>query len=158
MKRGILFNLLLGLLVVNVKADYREDYDNAVAELNDNLCNQVKLHPKKISNVSSFFYDLTLCKYAIKIKDKNLKNQCMLAFSKLTNGTLINEVGAAIQDVFGDEEDSQHLSLYSLRGFRTEIRIILHLFKHLLNDSTYNTSLKKTYENYKQDLCLETSY
>ena len=72
MKRGILFNLLLGLLVVNVKANYREDYDNAVAELNGNLCNQVKLHPKKISNVSSFFYDLTLCKYAIKIKDKKI--------------------------------------------------------------------------------------
>ena len=158
MKKIILFNLLLGWLVMNVKADYRENYAIAVAELNENLCNQVKLHPKKINDVSSFFYDLTLCKYAIKIKDKNLKNQCMLAFSKLTNGTLINEVGVAIQDVFGDEEDSQHLSLYSLRGFRTEIRIILHLFKHLLNDSTYNTSLKKTYENYKQDLCLETSY
>lgn len=162
MKKVILFNLLLGLLIMNVKADYREDYDVAVAELNEDLCNQVNLHPKEINNVSSFFYDLTLCKYAIKIKNKSLKNQCMSAFStlnnsKLTDSTLVKEIGVAIQDVFGDEEDSQHLSLYSLRGFRTEIRIILYLFKHLLNDSTYGIFLKKTYENYKQDLCLETS-
>ena len=37
MKKVILFNLLLVLGIANVKADYREDYAIAVAELKDNL-------------------------------------------------------------------------------------------------------------------------
>ena len=101
---------------------------------------------------------MILYRYAIKTKDKNLKKQCIIAFRKLTTPKLVNEIGVAVQYVYGDEKEPEHLSLYALRGFSIEIRIILHLFKNLLNNPDYDTSLAQIYKNYQNDLWLEYSY
>ena len=158
MKKLILSQIIFALFVADINADYRDDYASATEELNANLCSKDRLHPKTINNVTSFFYDLILYRYAIKTKDKNLKKQCIIAFRKLTTPKLVNEIGVAVQYVYGDEKEPEHLSLYALRGFSIEIRIILHLFKNLLNNPDYDTSLAQIYKNYQNDLWLEYSY
>ena len=70
----------------------------------------------------------------------------------MTDTSLITDICAAVQCVFGDEDDSQHLSLYALKGFHTKIRIILHFLKKLLKDPSFSGTLEKIYENYSQDL------
>lgn len=160
MKKGKLycFYLLLIMSLVNANADYKKDYEDAIADLNESFLEQKVLRPKEITDVSSFFYDLALYKYALRGKNVFLKEQCKSCFRCLTNTSLITDICAAIQCVFGDESDPQHLSLYALKGFRTEIRIILHFLKKLLKDPSFSGTLEKIYENYNQDLCLELSY
>jgi|GEM_PF-5544576 len=40
----------------------------------------------------------------------------MILFCKLTTPKLVNEIGVAVQHVYGDEEEPEHLSLYALRS------------------------------------------
>ena len=152
------FYLFLIESLVIVNADYKMDYENAMAELNESFLEQKLLEPKGITDVPSFFYDLALYKYALKGKHDFLKRQCKSCFQRLTDISLITDICAAVQCVFGDESDSQHLSLYALKGFRTEIRIILYFLKKLLKYPDFSETLGKIYENYSRDLCLELSY
>lgn len=60
-------------MIVDIKADPREDYLEAAKKLDQDLANQSNVQPKKINSVVSFFYDLGLCKYAMENKNENLK-------------------------------------------------------------------------------------
>ena len=148
---------------MNLRDQCRKNYEDAITELTGSL-QRKELEPKEVQDISSFFYDLALCKYAIRMKDEPLKKKCKSCFLCLADVSLITTICEAVQCVFGDEDDPQHLSLYALKGFRTEIVIILFLLKRLLRNpslssqSCLSESLNSIYENYSKDLSLESSY
>lgn len=148
--------------MVDIKADSRGDYLEAAKQLDQDLANQSNVQPKKVNSVFSFFYDLGLCKYAMKNKNENLKKQCLKAFFRIQNTSLISEIATSIPQVFGDEENPLHLSIYTLAGYRCEVRIILYLIKHSSRYKEYKirdgVSIKDLCNNYKKDLCSKFSF
>lgn len=68
----------------------------------------------------------------------------------------------SIPQVFGDEDNPLHLSIYTLAEYRCEVHIILYIIKQLLRHEEYKirdgVSIKDLCNNYKKDLCSKFSY
>ena len=157
MKRGILFNLLLGLLVVNVKADYREDYQNAYKQLNEKLIkDETSIKPKtEIKTVVHFFYDVILYVYAKNTQNNILRQNCYKYLKSINDEKLIKKLANAIEEVYGQKGNSKHLSLYALRNQKNELILIFRLFKRLSKSFADDTVIS-LYKNYQQDLWLDS--
>jgi len=143
------------LSLANVRANIFDIYRNACDELNEDIVvNEDNITPKIVKDVSSFFYDLTLCRYAVNTKNDNLKKKT-LRYLRRTTVDSIPEIILAVQSLFGDRDNPKHLSLYALRSYKIEVKIIISLLKKLQKNSI-SKEIVEMYKNYEEDLCSDS--
>ena len=155
--KTILFNsLVCCLFVLKAKADYREDYQNAYMKLNQKLVeNEIKVKPIEVKTITDFFYDVILYVYTQNTQNSILKRQCYKCLKKINDEKLIRKIANAIEEVYGAKGNSKHLSLYALRNKKNELIVIFRLCK-CLSKTFQNSDIINIYENYKNDLWLDS--